>query len=72
MKLYEPFQFLTADECDRIIAYGSPRKKRNGKLIGEGNTDLRNNRVVWYKDNSKWQNEQLFWLAIDHIAPIQT
>ena len=55
MRLYEPFQFLTAEECDNIIAYGSPRKKRYGTLIGEGNTDLRNNRVVWYKDTSKWQ-----------------
>jgi len=55
MKLYEPFQFLTVKECDDIIAYGRPRGKRSGTLIGKGNTDLRNNRVVWYKDSRKWQ-----------------
>jgi len=54
MKLYEPFQFLTAEECDDLIAYGRPRNKREGTLIGKPNQELRNNRVVWYRDARRW------------------
>jgi hypothetical protein len=67
MKLYEPFQFLTTDECDEIISYGNPRKKRAGTLIGKENQNLRNNRVVWYTDRSRWQE----WIAMfNTIDPV--
>ena len=59
MKLYEPFQFLTTEECDEIIAYGKPRKKRPGIVIGEYN-HIRNNRVVWYKDTKHWKK----WISM--------
>jgi len=53
MKLYEPFKFLTADECDQIIRYANTDNIRKGKTLGKSN--LRNNRIVWYKDSTKWQ-----------------
>jgi len=60
MKLYEPFQFLTTDECDNIIAYGENENKIAGILTGKPNLKLRNNRIVWYKDSSKWSQ----WISL--------
>ena len=60
MKLYEPFQFLTTDECDNIIAYGEKENKIAGILTGKPNLKLRNNRIVWYKDSSKWNQ----WISL--------
>jgi predicted 2-oxoglutarate/Fe(II)-dependent dioxygenase YbiX len=60
MKLYEPFQFLTTEECIRIIEYGKKNVIKEGTLIGAQNDQIRNNRVVWYKDSSKWTE----WIKI--------
>jgi hypothetical protein len=51
MKLYEPFQFLTADECDELISYAKD-KIENGKTLGKYTG--RNNRVAWYKESKYW------------------
>lgn len=64
MKLYEPFQFLTADECDQIIKYGR-EKIQIGTTIGPSN--VRNNRVAWYEDSTRWQE----WINIfNKIEPV--
>ena len=60
MKLYEPFQFLSTAECDQILEYGNPRRKREGTLIGKKNDQVRNNRIVWYKDPTHWKK----WIAM--------
>ena len=51
MILYEPFQFLTADECDALISYAKD-KIENGKTLGKYTG--RNNRVAWYKESKYW------------------
>ena len=66
MKLYEPFQFLTTEECDELIAYGHPREKRPGTLIGKENKKLRDNRIVWFKDSRKWQKWIDMFNTIEH------
>jgi len=53
MKLYEPFPFLTAKECDDIIAYGTSQEIKPGTTLRPGT--VRNNRVVWYEDSQQWQ-----------------
>ena len=44
MKLYEPFQFLSAEECDRIIEYGKKSQiedaKNPAKLWLFANTEI--------------------------------
>lgn len=73
MKLYEPFQFLTANECDKIIAYGNERRKIQGYLDGKDNLQLRNNRIVWYEDSAKWSEWiKMFNTIEDKIRWIQT
>tara|TARA_B100001059_G_C17557899_1_gene438572 strand:+ start:32 stop:523 length:492 start_codon:yes stop_codon:yes gene_type:complete len=65
MKLYEPFQFLTAKECDDIIAYARQNKIQAGTTLGNAST--RNNRVVWYKDSTHWQE----WIdRFNEIEPV--
>jgi len=53
MKLYEPFPFLTAKECDDIITYGTSQEIKPGTTLRPGT--VRNNRVVWYEDSQQWQ-----------------
>ena len=55
MKLYEPFQFLTTDECDSIIAYAQKNKIQQGTTsYTRQSENVRNNRIVWYNDSSRW------------------
>jgi hypothetical protein len=56
MKLYEPFQFLTTDECDKIIKYGTAKKKLPGDTMNQNVNNKRKNRIIWYEDSSQWQN----------------
>ena len=61
MKLYEPFEFLTTEECDRIIEYG------RSKVIKEASNSARKNRIVWYEDSTKWSE----WIAmLNTIEPV--
>ena len=53
MKLYEPFQFLSAEECDRIIEYGRQNQ------IKDATNPARKNRIVWYWESEQWQK----WIA---------
>jgi len=51
MKLYTPFQFLTAHECDELIYYAQD-KVVEGKTLGK--YAGRNNRIAWYKESKYW------------------
>jgi len=65
MKLYEPFQFLTATECDEIIDYANKKEKMLGKTLRPSNA--RNNRVVAYQESARWQE----WIdAFNKIEPV--
>ena len=65
MKLYEPFQFLTAEECDQIISYARQSEVKPGTTLRKGN--IRNNRVAWYNDSSRWQE----WIGmLNTIDPV--
>ena len=67
MKLYEPFQFLTAEECKTIISYGSKNTEVAGTLGKSGKRiDIRNNRIVWYKDSTHWQKWITMFNTIKH------
>jgi len=71
MTLYKPFQFLTADECDRIIDYANNSKIKAGTTLRKGN--VRNNRVAWYKESKQWQNWISMFNTIDPVIDwIQT
>ena len=71
MKLYEPFQFLTANECDNIIDYAEKTDVRPGTTLRKGN--VRNNRVAWYKESGEWQNWIDMFNKIDPVIEwIQT
>ena len=60
MKLYEPFQFLTTNECDAIIDYANREDIKQGCTVGPGAQNLRRNRIVWYNDSSSWQH----WISL--------
>tara|TARA_Y100000592_G_scaffold62290_1_gene97309 strand:- start:5285 stop:5782 length:498 start_codon:yes stop_codon:yes gene_type:complete len=60
MKMYEPFQFLTTEECDNIINYALKGEIRQGATVGAGAQIKRKNRIVWYNDSSKWQD----WISL--------
>ena len=65
MKLYEPFQFLTAEECDQIIEYGRTSEIKQATTLRPGNG--RNNRVVWYEESKRWQE----WIdGFNKIEPV--
>jgi hypothetical protein len=70
MKLYEPFQFLTTDECDELISYA------HGKLVAGstlGKYAGRNNRVAWYKESKYWAKWIELFNSIDPVIDwIQT
>ena len=52
----EIFEFLDHTTCDEIIDYGMQANKEQGKLYtGQTDTQLRNNRIVWYKDSRYYQ-----------------
>ena len=71
MKLYQPFQFLTAKECDNIIEYADKTDVRPGTTLRKGN--VRNNRVGWYKESREWQNWIDMFNTIDPVIEwIQT
>lgn len=55
-KILEIFDFLDNATCDQMIKYGQQAHKEQGKLYtGQTNTQLRNNRIVWYKDSQHYQ-----------------
>lgn len=61
MKLYEPFQFLTASECDQIINYAK------NKQIEDATNPARKNRIVWYWESKKWPK----WIEmLNTIEPV--
>ena len=61
MKLYEPFQFLSAEECDRIIEYGRQNQ------IKDATNPARKNRIVWYWESEQWQK----WIEmLNTIEPV--
>jgi len=70
MKLYEPFQFLTTDECDELISYAHDKLVAGttlGKYAG------RNNRVAWYKESKYWAKWIELFNSIDPVIDwIQT
>ena len=71
MKLYEPFQFLTDDECDTIIDYAHKTDVRPGTTLRKGT--IRNNRVAWYRESREWQNWIDMFNKIDPVIEwIQT
>jgi hypothetical protein len=64
MKLYEPFQFLTATECDELISYAKGKLKPGSTL---GKFSGRNNRIAWYEDSHHWAK----WIAMfNTIDPV--
>ena len=64
MKLYEPFQFLTATECDELISYAKGKLKPGSTL---GTFSGRNNRIAWYEDSHHWAK----WIAMfNTIDPV--
>ena len=61
MKLYEPFQFLTAAECEEIIDYA------RDKQIKDAENTVRRNRIVWYEHSRHWQK----WIdMLNTIEPV--
>ena len=78
MKLYEPFRFLTDQECDELIKYAQDKIEHGttlGKYVG------RKNRVAWYKDSKNWQkwidmfnniNPVIDWIQTPQIAFYQS
>jgi len=71
MKLYEPFQFLTANECDKIIEYADRSEIKPGTTLRSGK--VRNNRVAWYKESNQWQKWITMFNTIDPVIDwIQT
>ena len=66
MKLYEPFQFLTEEQCKEIIQWsivsgGMEKGTTSGHSSNKPtNLQLRNNRIVWYKDSKYWKR----WIDI--------
>ena len=61
MKLYEPFQFLAATECQEILQYAEERKTKDAK------NPVRRNRVVWYEDSKYWKK----WIdVLNSIEPV--
>ena len=71
MKLYEPFQFLTANECDSIIEYANRSEIKAGTTLRSGK--VRNNRVAWYKESVQWPKWISMFNTIDPVIDwIQT
>ena len=71
MKLYEPFKFLTNEECDNLIAYANTHKIEPGTTLRSGT--VRNNRVVWYKDSESWAKWISMFNTLDPVIDwIQT
>jgi len=61
MKLYEPFQFLTTDECDEILRYAEDKKTKDAE------NPVRRNRIVWYEDSRYWKK----WIGmLNSIEPV--
>ena len=70
MKMYEPFQFLTAAECDEIVEYAQG-KTQAGTTLARGT--VRNNRVAWYKESTHWAKWIQMFNEIDPVIDwIQT
>ena len=67
MQLYKPFQFLTADECDELIQYAKTNNIRAGKTARDKKKQIRNNRIVWYRDAERWPK----WIEMfNNIEPV--
>ena len=61
MKLYEPFEFLTASECDEILHYAEDKKTKDAE------NPVRRNRIVWYEDSRHWKR----WIdMLNSIEPV--
>ena len=70
MKLYEPFDFLTDNECDELISYAKDKLVKGATL---GKYAGRYNRVAWYKDSKYWQKWIDMFNSIDPVIDwIQT
>ena len=70
MKLYEPFQFLTDQECDELTKYAQD-KIVNGTTLGK--YAGRNNRIAWYKESKYWAKWIDMFNSIDPVIDwIQT
>lgn len=68
--MYEPFQFLTAAECDEIVEYAQG-KTQAGTTLARGT--VRNNRVAWYKESTHWAKWIQMFNEIDPVIDwIQT
>ena len=63
MKLYEPFQFLTEEECDQLLEYGRSSHKQTGKTLGK--SALRKNRIVWYRESKWWPKWLMMFQKMD-------
>ena len=63
MKLYEPFQFLTEEECDQLLEYGRSSPKQTGKTLGK--SALRKNRIVWYRESKWWPKWLMMFQKMD-------
>tara|TARA_R110000823_G_scaffold211_1_gene871 strand:+ start:651 stop:1151 length:501 start_codon:yes stop_codon:yes gene_type:complete len=65
MKLYEPFDFLTTEECDEIIKYAENLEFIDG--VSFGKPGIRKNRVIWYNNSDSWQS----WIdTFNTIEPV--
>ena len=64
MKLYEPFQFLTDQECDQLISYAYKNNIIAGRTLGK--STKRKNRIVWYKESHQWQKWIDMFNSIDN------
>jgi len=61
MKLYEPFQFLTASECEEILDYARDKQTKDAE------NPVRQNRIIWYEDSKYWQK----WIdMLNTIEPV--
>ncbi len=61
MKLYEPFQLFTSEECDQIIQNAFELTEEEGIAGGKYNPGVRNNKVFWldYQDIGKFQTPMM-------------
>jgi len=61
VKLYEPFQLFTSEECDQIIQNAFELTEKEGIAGGEYNPGVRNNKVFWldYQDIGRFQTPMM-------------
>ena len=66
MKMYEPFQFLTTEECDDLVNYSREHSAYTGNSLSAGKVN--NARIVWYEEkHARWQD----WIdCFNKIEPV--